>query len=202
MVDYVGTPNLWNPVLHLSAKGHAGFHRQCWCSECIADWNGGDQIHWNPEPVPPPVDVKPSDLFSMVPVLHRSVEVSISKSVLERATQQMPEVVSVGNFLLELREGVKGILPAVTNLKSCLGNLYLGWKFGIESFLSDLKKLTTVWTRWQRRLNYLRRHNGVETWVRGYRDSKHGSALTFEDFDIPPDIIVLDQGELPSGIVS
>lgn len=205
MVDYIGNRTLWNPCLHTSIKGFGGVLSDCQWKD-VVDGYGQPVV---PAPLhlystsghPAYADIQPSDLIAMVPVLHESVTKGVTKGTLKKAVSQMPEVVSIGNFLLELREGIKGIIPSIRNFKDALGNLYLGVKFGTESFCRDLSSLVSVWTKVQQRLKYLRKHNGQDVWVRGYRDkNRNDSGLKSEDYDIPQDVVIY-QNTIPSHVV-
>lgn len=205
MIDYVGNKTAWNPCWHESIKGSGGVLYDCFWKDVV----DGQGQPVTPAPLhvyaqagqPAYADIQPSDLIALEPVLKESVMKGLSKGTLKKAVKQMPEVVSIGNFLLELREGIRGIIPRFSNFKDLLGNLYLGYKFGAESFCRDLASLTSVWTKVMRRMKYLRKHNGQDVWVRGYRDkARNDSGLTSADYDVPSDVII-EQNTVPSHVV-
>jgi hypothetical protein len=100
-------------------------------------------------------------------------------------TEQFPEDVSIANFLIELRGGIKEILPRITNLKKAWAQGLLGWEFGVKPFISDLLKIGEAWSRAMRPLNFLKDHNYKKVVVH-YSDSidlDHWDWNLYKDYD-------------------
>jgi hypothetical protein len=72
-----------------------------------------------------------------------------------QASQQIPEQVSVPNFLYELRE-VKELIPKLQGIVKSIANGYLSIEFGWKPFLSDLRKISQSVAATRKRIAQLR----------------------------------------------
>lgn len=181
ITSYVGSKSLWNPVTHRRVRGQGGTWSECKYA------SPPDYVHLAPvcPSGPAYLPVSEDTLLALRPTVKPNVLQSIQIRGLTKATVMVPTGTSVANFLIELREGVRGIVPRLRSFKDCLGSLYLGLKFGTESFLRDLKGLYTTWGKFQKRLSYLRKNNGsMDNWVREYRKE-----FELYEYDIPQDIV-------------
>lgn len=174
--DYVGNKGLWNPCYHFKYKGHSGEEWVCY---------NGSTVHMRYTGSPAYVAIRPEMVEACMPGPPLSILATCGRNALIQATTQIPSNTSIANFLIELKDGVKGVVPEIKKLKDCLGNAYLGYKFGTDSFVRDLKSIYGSWGSTMRRLAFLKRHNGHEHWVRAFRDQKHGNAFGAESVSVP-----------------
>jgi len=76
---------------------------------------------------------------------------------------QVPQEVSIPNFLYELRE-LKDLIPALAeNISKTLSGGYLQYQFGYKPFIGDVQKLVSIMSTIRARLEFLRRTYGKET---------------------------------------
>jgi hypothetical protein len=103
-----------------------------------------------------------------VPELSDAQAGAVSRKALDNALTQVPMEVSVANFLLELKKGLKELIPRVTKLLSVRtpAELLLWWKFGIDPTIRDIKAMFTVLAKTKKRLDYLRKVNKRTVTVR------------------------------------
>lgn len=90
--------------------------------------------------------------------LPSSIAGNVTRKCLDSILTQVPEEVSIANFLLELRD-VKSLLPRIEGLIKTIPNLFLWWEFSANPTISDIKKLLTVVATVRKRLEHLRRIN-------------------------------------------
>lgn len=75
-------------------------------------------------------------------------------------SQQVPEEVSLGNFLIELRE-IGGLIPKLTgSLADDVAGGFLGYQFGHAPFIDDLSKLANLLSTVQARISWLKSTRG------------------------------------------
>lgn len=192
MSDYNGTKNLWNPIWHFKAKGTLGDHPD-------HNWPDTDSPHVAFKFGDPCIRVDPADLIALIPDVPLSVIKPRAKEMLEGISSLMPASVDLGTFLVELKEGLKGIIPVLKDFKSMLGNLYLGVVFGLKSFISDLKKIAGTWSRFRKRLKWLCESNGQLVWTRRRSDKMEEPMKGWElKPPIEGHLSVADPDETPS----
>lgn len=189
MVDFVGNRTLWNPVDHFQYKGSSGVWQTCPFGE--------ETVHMSQVGGAPYIVVRPEWVRELVPALPEAALVNLSQSALRRAVEQVPEDTSIVNFLIELRNGVKELVPHFRKIKDLLGSGYLWWKFGIEPFIRDLRKMSQTWWRVQRRLKYLRMHNGQEAWIRAHRSALGGNTLTAAEVGLVDEAMYMAHSDDP-----
>lgn len=133
------------------------------------DWEFG-QWPWFPRPclwespekfTPFRVDQLSHYWFS--PSIPNPVLRDFSRETLSKFTTQIPQEISIPNFLWELRE-ISAMLPKIAdNLFATGANSFLTYEFGIAPFLDDLKTLSRLNTSVNQRLDYLRRTRNKPT---------------------------------------
>jgi hypothetical protein len=102
-----------------------------------------------------------------------------------KCSTQVPEDVSIANFLWEIKEEIVKILE---NLWQYLarwlnpGGANLGWHFALKQFLQDLKKIKNILKSARARLKFLRDSYGKPT---TYRFRSKGEVESFEIMDPP-----------------
>lgn len=156
--DATGARSRWNPCSHYKAVSTEGV--PC---EFVEDrenptrWTyGGNFVPQFAGDVIFGVD---ADLCDPVPP--PEVAGPISQRALINATRDVPMKVSIANFLWELKEGPKALLPRVQKWASgkTPADLLLWWKFGIEPTIRDVKELLKIWASAVKRLDHLKKVN-------------------------------------------
>lgn len=85
---------------------------------------------------------------------------------LDNIFQQMPMTCSIVNFIAELKDGIRGLLPRIRSLWTALPSMHLWWNFGALPFVRDLKELCGIFDTVANRLKYLKDRNHQWTNVR------------------------------------
>lgn len=98
------------------------------------------------------------NLSSELSVLSPGDAASFTRSALDKVLRQVPEEISIANFLLELRD-VKSLLPIINGWKT-IPEQFLNWNFGWLPFIQDIKKLLMLVANVRQRLEHLKRLNG------------------------------------------
>jgi len=88
---------------------------------------------------------------------------ALSDNAFQALVPQVPQEVSIPNFLWELRE-IASLLPRLSDglIKSAAGG-YLNYSFGWKPFIGDIQKLVSLMSTIRARLEYLRDTWGKET---------------------------------------
>lgn len=123
----------------------------------------GNYLDWD---VPSFMMSSPTDeLPSLFPGPTEADKASLAEMAFNALFQQMPQEVSVPNFVWELRE-LGDMIPKVEEglAKTAAGG-YLTYEFGYLPFVSDVTKLRNLAKTVADRLSYLRRTFGIETRV-------------------------------------
>jgi len=102
-----------------------------------------------------------------------------SRKALETILQQVPERISIANFLWELKNGLRSLLPRITHWLNAVGSGWLWYNFAALPLVRDIKAMLTLVKDVRNRLAYLRKVNGQTVTV-----NYHGRS----------------QGEVPNGI--
>jgi hypothetical protein len=80
-----------------------------------------------------------------------------------RFSSQMPEVISIANFLYELKD-LKQLVPKIeSSLIKTVSGGFLNFQFGWLATLSDLKKMVNIIDSFQSRIQFLKETFGRET---------------------------------------
>lgn len=82
---------------------------------------------------------------------------SINRKALNNVLQQVPAVVSIANFIAELRNP-KELIPRLTGWKTP-ADLFLWWNFGASPLIQDVKRMLTLIADVNARLDHLVRIN-------------------------------------------
>lgn len=82
----------------------------------------------------------------------------VTRRCLDQVLTQIPEKVSIANFLLELKD-VKSLIPRIEGLIRTIPNLFLWWEFTANPTVNDIKNLLTVVANVRKRLEHLKRIN-------------------------------------------
>lgn len=82
---------------------------------------------------------------------------SFTRKALDKALRQVPETISIANFLLELTE-VRSLIPRLSGWKT-LPEAFLSLEFGWLPLISDIRKLFTVVAQVNKRVEHLIRVN-------------------------------------------
>jgi len=165
------------------------------------DWVDFNRVDGNPYPFPSHPDVT----TALVPDLPQATLRSLALDAYNEFHSQMPTVVSIANFLWELRE-MKDLIPKITkNLLGSANGAFLGYQFGWKPFLDDLGKLGKLSSAVQKRLKFLKDNYGKRTRIHFYRsldtlnsvypsgwNTPWGTALIGQMIEIPNTI----QGEV------
>lgn len=192
--DYNGSKMLWNPCDHVKVTGQLG-------EIPVHNYPGTEQPHVSFEGDANNGTrclVRLEDLLSLIPDPPMSSVQSKAKQMLTSISELMPSQVGIANFLIELREGVRGIVPSLKRSKDMLGSLYLGIKFGVQAFVSDLKKLTKTWSYFRNRLKWLQKSNGHDTWTRrgSQKEDPTGGFLLKDPIDV---LLPTGNPDIPAG---
>lgn len=100
--------------------------------------------------------------------------------------QQIPEEISIGNFLLEANE-IKDLIPKLEgNLVRDVSSGFLNFNFGWKPFVGDLRTLYGLISSVERRLQYLRDTYGRWTRQSYYQDLALPSNVPSETLDAQP----------------
>lgn len=107
----------------------------------------------------------PSVARQVFPVIPNSFRSACSDEAFEALIPQMPQEVSIPNFLYELRE-VSDMIPKLEeSMAKTVSGGFLTYSFGWKPFVGDLQKLGNLMSQVNRRLDYLRSTYGRETRV-------------------------------------
>lgn len=110
----------------------------------------------------------------------RSFMSVLSDQAFEALMVQVPQEVSIPNFLWELRE-LKDLIPKVQeNLVKTASSAYLINEFGIQPMLGDIQRIRNLSTTVLQRIAYLKATYGKETRVsfsRSFTDMDTGAAV-------------------------
>jgi hypothetical protein len=99
-----------------------------------------------------------------------------SRRALDTILTQIPERISIANFLWELKDGVRSLLPRLVHGLGAYGGAWLWWNFAALPLVRDLMALLTLVADVNKRLDYLRKVNGQTVTVNyrghwsGYND--------------------------------
>lgn len=166
MFDIVGSKDTFNPCTHIKLTGEPGRFPVDY-----VDYAGPLDIYGNPtvdhwrwvckDPIATMPD--PVSAMSEVPPIPPSVISDAALKSFKEATSQFPEDVSIANFLIELQEGVRGMLPSLDDVRKLWSSGLLSWEFGLRPFFDDLKKLQGSYEHAIKRLKFLRDHNFKKT---------------------------------------
>lgn len=91
-------------------------------------------------------------------VLPSGEAASFTRAALDKALRQVPEIVSIANFLFELRD-VKSLVPRLNGWKT-LPEQFLNLEFGWIPLVADIKKLLTLVAQVNKRVEHLKKVNG------------------------------------------
>lgn len=96
-------------------------------------------------------------LEARLEVLPPGEAASFTRKALDKALRQVPEIISIANFLWELRE-VKSLIPRLEGWKT-LPEQFLNLEFGWLPLISDIRKLLTLVAQVNKRVEHLIRVN-------------------------------------------
>lgn len=101
-------------------------------------------------------------LFEYTPLggpVHASYQNAVNEAFVSFSTE-VPEIVSIANFIYELRE-IRSLIPKISKslIKTTSGGL-LNLEFGWKPLISDLKKLGSIMSEVEKRIAFLIRYNG------------------------------------------
>lgn len=137
--QYIKYPPIWDPFGEPVVTGYTGSYQPVALGASSFD-NG--------------------DLYSDNGLVPGHVLASHSRRHLDNMLEQVPVEVSIANFLWELRNGVRELIPRVQSAIEAIPNIFLWWHFGALPFVQDLQRLLTLTSRVRARLEHLRRING------------------------------------------
>jgi hypothetical protein len=130
-----------------------------------------------------PIRVDQLTHYWFPPSVPTSVLRDFAQEALKKFTTQIPEEVSIANFLWELRE-IGAMVPKIAdNLFATGANSFLTYEFGIAPFLDDLEKLASLNRSVNKRLAYLRKTRNKPTRLGHYKRN----AFTLDREEIPYD---------------
>jgi len=126
-----------------------------------------------------PITPNLTKLLALVPDVPPSAVSKAAKQFVSDCETDIPNDVSLANFLIELREGLsqytskvgKIIFNRISRLRSSskpivkfaskdVSSDYLGYQFGLKPAWSDLKKMAASWSRFRNRMRFLKQTQG------------------------------------------
>lgn len=166
MSDSVGSKHEFHPVHH--AQGKLALEPP-FNKAVISDWEPLDNsVVW--EVGTPPLVLPYEELAIDNQALH-----DFAWDLFHKASAQIPEQMSVANFLWDLPEAknllsaFKGMRKTIRRIKSVLNRgsgAFLSYQYGIKPMLSDIKGLATFYTATKKRIAFLRKTQGKTFRVR------------------------------------
>lgn len=162
--DITGNRPNWNPVSHVRMYSEPGspptFTRTNWFGPPdVGTWAGA----WLPYDFRydiPQLGIAQNLLGNLelnegfIPQVDAA---AFARKALDKALDQIPESVSIANFLIELREA-KSLIPRLNGWQTG-SDQFLNWNFGWSPLISDLKKFFTVVADVRARLEHLKKVN-------------------------------------------
>lgn len=100
---------------------------------------------------------------ALLPSPSSSILAGLSDEIYEDFFTQVPETVSIANFLYELRE-ISGLIPQIqSSLAKTVSGGFLSFQFGWKPILGDLESLGSLVTDVRKRILYLKQTRGKKT---------------------------------------
>lgn len=135
-----------------------------------------------------------SDIHSPLALLDPGDAASFTRSALDKALNQVPEEISIANFLFELRE-VKSLIPRINGWKTVTDG-FLNWNFGWLPLIQDIKAMLSLVSNVRKRLEHLKRVNRRTITV------SHSRTYVITDDDSPIGAPEASPHEYPLPLVS
>ena len=172
MTDVVGGNGSINPVDHIVGENFV---------RSLLDFYqpDGGHVHFLGDTVPmlPNLALEWGD--GLIPPTEASTISNWSTEALNAFSDQVPEIVSVANFLYELKD-IKGLIPKIEkSLVRTAGSNFLALEFGLKPFLGDIQKLQTIQSAVEKRLKHLRSTAGKTVSLRFKRSMEKPTNVNF-----------------------
>lgn len=167
---FLGAQHVWHPVSHVKVNCLHGSRPTSFIYPPVWDLFSSPTIYvyagewqdlsWSQFPYETAYAFVGDSLSNREGLLPSSVAGEHSRRALLNILDQVPATVSIANFLWELRDGVKSLLPSIKSWATAVGSLWLWWNFAALPLVRDIKALLSSIGEVYKRLEYLKKVNG------------------------------------------